>query len=29
MLAEIENDLFFAQRQGKPKDGYKVEFTFV
>lgn len=29
ILAEIENDLFFAQRQGKPKDGYKVEFTFV
>ena len=28
LLAEIENDLFFAQRNGKPKDGYKVEFTF-
>ena len=28
ILAVIENDLFFAQRQGKPKGGYKVEFTF-
>jgi hypothetical protein len=28
ILAEIENDLFFAQRNGKPKGGYKVEFTF-
>lgn len=28
LLATIENDLFFARRQGKPKDEYKVEFEF-
>jgi len=28
LLAVIENDLFFAERQGKPNGGYKVAFKF-